>query len=318
VPNKVATLTQGALDRWLFLSAREAAAAAIPVDRRARVRALHAAGRKRYDDALGTIGGTALVLARASVACFLEAVVVARSASEPREGESVEALWALHSTMVDRGQLAPLPARYADARMQSTSRALADLEVASLGDARIDEALALADHLASSVEAHSPAWVRGERAARFGLLLLFAAFLGKEAAPHRPRSPSFCLHATVAASSRRPENGPPESLTNGTVEPTLAFATREEADPSVTVDLVIPRTVSAVWLWTSDDHPDDSLPLRVETSADGDTWQAGATSKDRFSSSDPAVLSFARRPTRYVRVHGRPGGALYLNEVEVR
>ena len=122
----------------------------------------------------------------------------------------------------------------------------------------------------------------------------------------------------ITALNVRPGSGPPQDLINGKLEEAVAFSTRDEADPWLMLDLVSPRRIGEVTLVNSTDHADDSLPLRVETSVDGATWQEGGVRTTTFTRAEPALISFSKRSARFVRVHGKPGGALYLSEIEVR
>jgi hypothetical protein len=71
-------------------------------------------------------------------------------------------------------------------------------------------------------------------------------------------------------------------------------------------------------LFDGSDHVDDILPMKLETSGDGTQWDPAAVETTRFTPEAPAVLTFTTRGVRFVRIHGRPNGAIYLSEVEVR
>ncbi len=310
------------LDCWLLLRAAETAAEALPEARRASAVALHAAGATRVDAALGQRGVPALVLARAAVTCFLEAAVTALGAEAPQDGGQLAAplgaLWEQYEALAADGRVPPVPASLAAVRAHTVAGQTPDDEIAAHGDGRVDECLALARFLEGAVELRTPGRIRAERKLRIAAAVGLVVFLVAELIIHRPRSRSLALHAPVTASSRRPGLGPPEDLTNGKVETNAAFGTKDEPDPWITVDLGAVSRISEVTLVNGDDHEDDSLPLRVETSADGKAWEAAASATSHFTQAAPAELRFAKRGARFVRVHGRPGGALYLSEVEVR
>jgi hypothetical protein len=313
-----AGIARDALDRWVLLRSAEAAAEALPATRREKAAALHAAGDARRDAALGHRGVAALVLARAAVALYVEASVTALSDELPTGGASLDALWGRYDAIASNGLLAPVPARLESARRESVTTVTPDAEIAEHGEAPADATLALAAFLADGLDVRSPARIRVERRVRQVTLAMAAVLLVAEVIAHRPRGPNMALHAAVVASSRRPGSGAPLDLTNGKVEDTAAFSTKDEADPWLTVDFVIPRRVHEITLVNSPDHEDDSLPLRAETSVDGTKWEAAAIQTRHFTASDPAILSFSSRPARFVRIHGRSGGAIYLTEIEVR
>jgi hypothetical protein len=312
------TLARNLLDRWVLLHGAEAQAEALPPGRRAGLVALHEAARTRVDAALGEYGVSALLLARAALPLALEAAVTARSSDPPASGTALATLWEQYDALVST-QLAPaVPASLTPARDHSLSSQTVDAEIAEHGDARIDETLALVAFLLESVELRTPRAIRMQRALRRAAGVLVAAGLLAELIIHRPKGANLALHGSVISSSRRPNSGPPQDLTNAKVEPAAAFATKDEPDPWVTLDLTAPARVSEVTLFNGDDHKDDSLPIRVETSADGATWDPAATQSTPFTQAAPAVLSFTARSARFVRVHGKPNGALFLSEVEVR
>jgi hypothetical protein len=310
-------LLERPLDRWVLLRTAEARAALVPTDRRARVVELHEAARARIDAALGEHGVAALVLVRAAIPLLLEALLVAHAVDAPSPGLSASELWGRFDEAVEAARVRALPPALKDAREHSLSASL-DLEIAAHGEPRIEEALSLAAFLSDATEIRSPRAIRVQRGIRAALLIGAALLLMAELVAHRPKSRNLALHASVIASSRRPNYGPTQDLVNGTIEPSVAFATKDEADPWVTIDLGSAARVSEVTLVNSIDHQDDALPIRIETSADGAAWDAAGLATAHFTPDAPAVVSFTKRSARFVRLHARPGGAFYLNEVEVR
>lgn len=307
-----------ALDRRLFLRRAEAAAEAVPAAHRPEIRAHHDAGDTRVDAALGEQGVPALVLARAAIPCYLRAAVTACGAEPPPAGAPVDALWELYDAAVSRGAAPAVPEALVAARHQTTSEQTLDAEVEARGDACVDEAIALAGFLAEAAELRTPGQVRFQRRLRQALLAVAGVALVVNLVNHHPSLPNLALKASVVSSSRRMGAGPPEELTNGTAEPGPAFATRDEPDPWVTVDLANPVRVAEVTFFAPPEHLEDTIPLRVETSLDGSAWEPAGTQTAPLAPSAPTVLKFPARSARFVRVHGRPGGAVYLNEVEVR
>jgi hypothetical protein len=310
-------LLERPLDRWVLLRTAEARAALVPADCRGRVVELHKAARARIDAALGEHGVAARVLARAAIPLLLEALLVAHAAEAPPLGLPLAELWTRFDEAVTASRVHALPEALAAARKHSLSTSL-DVEIATEGEGRIEEALSLAAFLSDATEIRSPRAIRVQRTLRAASLIAFGLFLIVELVAHRPKSPNLAVHASVIASSRRPNFGPPQDLLNGTIEPSVAFATKDEADPWVTIDLGSAARVSEVTLVNSVDHQDDALPIRIETSADGAAWDAAGLATAHFAPDAPAVVSFTKRSARFVRLHARPGGAFYLNEVEVR
>jgi hypothetical protein len=307
---------QRSFSEWLLLD-QEAAARALPAERRARAVALHKAGETRVDAALGSRGVPALLLARGSIPFFLRAMALAAGRAALPESSTLEELWAEYDALVDAGAAPKLPPALL-AERERTAATSPDAEIRALGEPLVDEAVALATFLADGVEVRTPSVIRLHRAYRillavFALVLAFT-FVRRVA----PRGTNRALHASASLSSHRGAYGPPGDLTNGKIAPESGIATNDEPDPWAEVDLGSVMRVSEVTVMGADEHEHDNGPLRVETSRDRVLWETAGTEGRGFTASDPAVISFRARDARFVRIHGKPGGTLYLHEVEVR
>lgn len=306
------------LDAWFCVRRAEIAAEALPPTRRPRVSALRKVADARFAAAVERRGADALILARASLAAILAAVLSAEADLDGVEGASLSAMWKLFDGLVASGLRSPLPAALAPAREASAAGQSSEDEVLQHGERRIVDCLDLVRFLAASVETR-PIWrLRLRRRLVQVTLGSIGLALALEGLTLLADGPNLAVRATVVSSSRRAGSGPPSDLANGKVEPTFAFATKDEPDPFVTLDLTTIAEVAEVTLINSDDHQDDSLPFRVETSVDALTWEPAAIWATHFSPAAPAVLAFHRRSARFVKIHGKTGGALYLTEVEVR
>jgi hypothetical protein len=227
-------------------------------------------------------------------------------------------LWEGYDSAAAEGLAPILPAPLEVAREHTLDEASLDAQIAEHGERRIDETIELAAFLGTSIERRSVRRIRIERGVRKVIFAGILVMLVVEAIQHRPKTANLALHANVVASSRRPGSGPPANLTNGVPEPAASFATKDEPDPWVTIDLGPAARVSEVTLFDGSDHVDDILPMKLETSGDGTQWDPAAVETTRFTPEAPAVLTFTTRGVRFVRIHGRPNGAIYLSEVEVR
>jgi F5/8 type C domain len=317
VSSTVSIYAKDVLERYVLLRQVEKAAAARPRDFRALARVRKRAGRERLEAALGARGAVGLVLARAAVTLFLEAAVALRTGATPEDERTPVGLWSLYDDLVAKGDARPLPLSLVPAREACRDDASPDDQIALHGDGLVDLVLALATFLEDEADLRTPLHVRLERFVRIAVVLLGVA-LFVDLAAHVLAKPNVALHAPVVTSSRRPGAGGPEALTNGDVEHASVFATKDDADPWVRVDLPAVSRVASVTVFDGDDHQDDSLPLRIETSVDGAAWEAGGNWAAHFTPASPAKVTFAARDARFIRVHGHPGGALYLSEVEVR
>jgi len=306
------------LDRWIVLRSAERMAEAVPAARRERVAEVALAGDNRWDAALGERGVAGLILARSAIPCFLEAIVTARGDEPPPPGAGVALLWDLYETVAARGAAPRVPLKLEPTRELTRGAQTPEQEISEHGERRIDETLALGRFLSGVIETRTPRRIRVERWLRTFAFVAFSLFAGERIVARIFWPPNLILHGPAAGSSRRPGSGPVQDLTNGVIEKGTAFATRDEPDPWVMFDVIVPHRMSEVKVFPGDDHHDDAFPLRVETSPDSLTWEPGALQTKHAGPTQPIVIPFPARTTRFIRIHGKGPGALYLNEVEVR
>jgi hypothetical protein len=320
------SIARGA-DSLLLLRGAERRAAALPEDRRARARELcrTADGLRLAASQLAQDGRpvAAAVLFREAAALLVGAISVVASAGggewePPPAAEAFER----YDRLVVAGDAPALPPAQAGARALLEQADVLGLERA-FENAPVDALAGPADLVAflrAQVEIRTPPAIRAQRRARIGALVILAV-LGLVVLVRHIRAPgNLARGKPVTASSVRASSGPPSSVVNGSVESNVyAFATNDDPDPWLTVDLLQPHPLRSVLVYNRGDGGfDKMLPFSLEISADGHVWRSVGRQTTPFSQSEPATFSLAGDVARYVRVHGTPGHAVCLNEIEVR
>jgi hypothetical protein len=168
-------------------------------------------------------------------------------------------------------------------------------------------------------EATALAWVRTVRRLRFaavGLLLValgFAAaqWVGAHAAPGER---NLARGKPVTASSYyQDEPYSPTRLVDGNRR-ALGFHTEWQENPLVTIDLLGLETVRRVVVYNRNEYRERAVPLIIETSSDGQTYQQFARRDETFAEWE-AKAGPVR--ARYVRLRVPHHTCFHLNEVEV-
>jgi hypothetical protein len=168
-------------------------------------------------------------------------------------------------------------------------------------------------------EATAVAWVRTVRRLRvaaLGLVLvalgLGAAQWGRALTPSGERNLAWGKPVT-ASSYYKDEPYSPTRLVDGNRR-ALGFHTEWQENPMVTIDLLALETVRRVVVYNRNDYRERAVPLVVETSSDGKTYQQFARRDETF-----AVWEARGRPVRarYVRLRVTGHTCFHLNEVEV-
>ncbi len=157
--------------------------------------------------------------------------------------------------------------------------------------------------------------LRVQRWARVGGLAL-ALILGvTHFARARVGVRNLALGKPVTATSLKMNPPSPAELVDGRTRGTIGIHTNDEAAPQITIDLESEHTIDRVVVWNrGDGWFDDSLPLLVDTSRDGVTWDPLARRTEHF---DRWESDAGGRTARFVRVHRTEPGYIALNEVEV-
>lgn len=104
-------------------------------------------------------------------------------------------------------------------------------------------------------------------------------------------------------------------------ESTFALCTELEVHPWVQIDLGTQRRVDLARVFGRADccWGDNDLPLSLQLSADGNTFETIAVRNEPFSSEDPWRVAVGGRVARFVRLYGETSERknMVLSEVEV-
>jgi hypothetical protein len=168
-------------------------------------------------------------------------------------------------------------------------------------------------------EATALAWVRTVRRLRFaavGSLLVALGFMAVQWAGAHVSAGERNLardKPVTASSYYRDEPYSPTRLVDGNRR-TVGFHTEWQDNPTVTIDLLDLGTVRRVVVYNRNEYRERAVPLIIETSSDGKTYQQFARRDDTFAEWE-AKAGPVR--ARYVRLRVPNHTCFHLNEVEV-
>ncbi|HEY6458656.1 MAG TPA: discoidin domain-containing protein [Polyangiaceae bacterium] len=140
------------------------------------------------------------------------------------------------------------------------------------------------------------------------LLLVRAVFVPKDIALGKPVYPS--------SRKQNPPDG--HELVDGETGTSFGVHTNTEDNANVVIDLLGRYWIRSVKVHNRvDGWFDDCLPLVVELSQDGKTWQEIGRRTEHFDANPPWVVDGGGRPAMFVRVRVDRKSYLALSEVEV-
>jgi F5/8 type C domain len=324
-----------ATNRGAFQSAREAVreffllekaqekVTALGASRRDTVRSYYEAAQRRLNVAQDLRGPAqtpaALALYRLGSHFLAVAYLTARGqASIDLASVSVEDTFeALERAFEAEG--VNVPPEYSRARPMLVSPDPLDLDRLSAEEAafRVEELEATSRWLTSLIEARSPSelkWIRFFRATIMvvGTVFLLVMLVLRLVAPK-----NLALDKPVASSSVGFSTQAAGAV-DGSKSGGYGFHSQLEESPWLTIDLGRPCTVSRIEVFgRGDGHYDQSIPLALEVSDDGATYQQIALRSEPFSEAAPWVVKPTALVTRYLRLKTMKQGYLVLGEVEV-
>jgi hypothetical protein len=207
----------------------------------------------------------------------------------------------------------PEPERDAE-RVRAAIRSPDPLFFESLDGPELDRTRAALDRALSPLRdragARSLAAVYGTRYGRMaGVALLLGFILFRVV--RTTLWPDLAAGKPVSASSILPGSPDGHDLVEGGMGTSYAIATATQDAPWVSVDLMRVHKITQIEVYNRvDGWFDDDLPLVLQTSVDGVTWDDVARRDTTFGHDPPWTVRLERKPARYVRVHGV--GRIYI------
>jgi hypothetical protein len=168
------------------------------------------------------------------------------------------------------------------------------------------------------VEARTLGNVRGTRWGRLAAILLVIGYATFAITRAFVMPKNIALGKPVHPSSRK--HNPPDGheLVDGEIGSSFGIHTNTEDNPNVVIDLQARYWIDSVRVYNRvDGWYDDSLPLVVELSQDGTTWDEIGRRTEHFDASPPWVVAGRGKPAQFVRVRVARKSYLALSEVEV-
>lgn len=170
--------------------------------------------------------------------------------------------------------------------------------------------------LLAQMEPRSLGIIRVTRALRLSAVALGALYILYLLGARLWRGENLALRAQASASSQLEGTIDARGVINGKVENTFGVHTQKEADPWVRLDFGAERTIKQVIVYPrGDGYANESLPLILESSSDGQVFSAIATRRDPFTQQTPWVVK-SSISARYLRIHRNSFGYISLSEIE--
>jgi hypothetical protein len=171
--------------------------------------------------------------------------------------------------------------------------------------------------LSSLIEFRSPRQFVLARLSRIVLALAAGAFLVRWLATHAPLPGNIALNK-FARSTTPAYDTAPQGAVDGKKDGRFGFHSAEESFPWLTIDLGRRHHIASIKVFGRGDCCfDQSVPLALEASDDGDSFHIVDERWTPFRESDPWVLSPEGLVTRFLRLKVKRTSVLVLSEVEV-
>ncbi|MGD0528347.1 MAG: discoidin domain-containing protein [Polyangiaceae bacterium] len=277
-----------------------------------------AADRRAWAGRRTTQAVAAAVLLREAVTLSLHAAACARDAGV--DLDALDLATAMPPLPPDPARPRAEPTDDARVREALTSRDALyfdrlDPEDAERARWALDRAASL---VRQRVEARSLTNVRGVRWGRFAALLLVIGYVAFMVTRALVFPKNIALGKPVHPSSRK--HNPPDGkeLVDGEIGTSFGIHTNVEDSPNVVIDLQGRYWIDSVKVYNRvDGWFDDSLPLVVELSQDGNKWDEIGRREEHFDASPPWVVNGRGKPAEFVRVRVARKSYLAISEVEV-
>ena len=260
--------------------------------------------------------GAGIELAKEAALLYARAAAVSQQEAETEETADPVKAWATFDRLLEASAFGAPPAGFRAARelfVAPDTRSWAELPLEE-AQARADSILPVLRWLRELVEPRTLSQVRYLKWRRIAALVLVAALAAYIALSPR----NVALRRPVLFSSKHPASTATDGeLVDGVISSTYGAHTDAEQTPWVMVDLGRPRKIRLVKIYNRGDSAfDDCLPLTLEFSEDAINFEEIDTRTTPFSIGMPWTVSPKDKITRYLRVRGKKGGFVALNELE--
>jgi hypothetical protein len=212
-----------------------------------------------------------------------------------------------------------VPAEYDQARPMLVSPDPLDLDRLSAEEAarRVEELEATSRWLTSLIDARSPSELKWTRLFRSAIAIAAALFLLVMLVIRIITPKNLALDKPAAASSVALSTLP-AGVVDGSKGGPFGYHSQLEESPWLSIDLGRPFVITKVKIFGRSDGPyDQSIPLALEVSDDGTTYQQIALRSEPFSETAPWVVQPSGVETRFLRLKTMRNSYLVLGEVEV-
>jgi|HubBroStandDraft_6_1064221.scaffolds.fasta_scaffold50829_2 hypothetical protein len=284
---------------------------------RGAVRARHETGMALWFAARNLDGdlrmGTTLALYREACLRFVGAFLVSRDARSDVDSLSAPAALDRFDRVLQERER-PAPPEFEVVRLALTHEALdVNRGMPEQGGRTRDALDASARWLSTLIDVRLPRDVRTARLVRVAAAAVLLGYL-----VIRLMTPTnVALHKPVTASGVAFGTSPSGAV-DGDKKGTFGFHSDVQDAPWLCVDLERPFKITKIRvLGRGDCCFDQSIPLVLEVSSDGATYQKLAERTEAFSQADPWVVEPGTTVARFVRLRTERLSALVLSEVEI-
>jgi hypothetical protein len=302
---------------WLLLRRAERKAEAARDAGRGAVRARHETGMALWSAARNLDGDlrtvTTLALYREACLRFMGAFLVSRDARSDVDSLSAPAALDRFDRVL-RERERPVSREFEVVRLALTHDAPdVNRGMPEHGGRTRDALDASARWLSRLIDVRLPRDVRTARLVRVtGAAVLLGYLVIRLMTPT-----NVALHKPVTASGVAYGTSPSGAV-DGDKKGTFGFHSDVEDAPWLCVDLVSPFKITKIRvLGRGDCCFDQSIPLVLEVSSDGATFDKLAERTEAFSQADPWVVKPSTTVARFVRLRTERRSALVLSEVEI-
>jgi hypothetical protein len=264
--------------------------------------------------------GAGIELAKKAASLYACAAAVSQREPEPEQKPDAATIWETFDRLLEASTFGSPPAGFRAARelfVASDARSWAELPLEE-AQARVDSIPPALRWLRDLVEPRTLSQVRFLTCRRIAVLALFALALVALAAYAALVPRNLALRRPVQFSSKIASSTATDGeLVDGVISSTYGVHTNFEEMPWVMVDLGRPRKISLVKIYNRGDSAfDDCLPLTLEFSEDAVNFEEIDKRTTTFSINAPWTIAPQEKRARYLRVRGKPGGFVVLNELE--